>query len=139
MRIYTDGKREGSDQRTDKTPPHSLDTEYVAHFLWGTFGKNIPRCGQRREVTSIENNTPPIGEPKATATPAADAAVMTSLILPEAGVNTSDESKMSCHELELREKRRDHPATRDPIQHATCTEGPSFPTDKPEAMTKGCT
>jgi len=49
-------------------------------------------CG-RREVTSIENNTPPIGEPKATATPAADAAVMTSLILPEANVNTSNKGK----------------------------------------------
>lgn len=50
------------------------------------------RC-RRQEVTSIENNTPPIGEPKATATPAADAAVMTSLILPEASVNTSDKGK----------------------------------------------
>jgi hypothetical protein len=32
--------------------------------------------------TSIENSTPPIGEPKATATPAALAAVTISLILP---------------------------------------------------------
>jgi len=32
--------------------------------------------------TSMENNTPPIGEPKATATPAALAAVTISLILP---------------------------------------------------------
>lgn len=34
------------------------------------------------ELTSIENRTPPIGEPKATATPAALAAVMTSRIWP---------------------------------------------------------
>ena len=33
-------------------------------------------------ITSMENNTPPIGEPKATATPAALAAVTISLILP---------------------------------------------------------
>lgn len=77
------------------------------------------KCRQRREVTSIENNTPPIGEPKATATPAADAAVVTSLILPEAGVKMSNKGKINCHELELREKRRDHPATRCPIQQAT--------------------
>lgn len=50
-------------------------------------------CGQRQEVTSIENKTPPIGEPKATATPAADAAVMTSLILPEAVVNKGNKGK----------------------------------------------
>ncbi len=31
-------------------------------------------------ISSIEKSTPPIGEPKATATPAADAAVMTSRI-----------------------------------------------------------
>lgn len=37
--------------------------------------------------TSIENRTPPIGEPKATATPAALAAVRISRILPEATVN----------------------------------------------------
>ena len=30
------------------------------------------------------------------------------------------------------------PATKYPIQHATCTEGPSFPTDRPEAITRGC-
>lgn len=34
------------------------------------------------QTTSIENMTPPIGEPKATATPAALAAVTISLILP---------------------------------------------------------
>jgi hypothetical protein len=37
--------------------------------------------------TSIENMTPPIGEPKATATPAALAAVTISLILPAVVVN----------------------------------------------------
>jgi hypothetical protein len=37
--------------------------------------------------TSIENMTPPIGEPKATATPAALAAVTISLILPAVMVN----------------------------------------------------
>jgi len=35
-----------------------------------------------RRRTSIENKTPPIGEPKATATPAALAAVIISRILP---------------------------------------------------------
>ena len=40
--------------------------------------------GRRKEaLTSIENNTPPIGEPKATATPAALAAVTISRIFPE--------------------------------------------------------
>lgn len=50
-------------------------------------------CGQHQEVTSIENNTPPIGEPKATATPAADAAVMTSLILPETNMNIGNQGR----------------------------------------------
>jgi hypothetical protein len=36
----------------------------------------------QRSRASIENNTPPMGEPKATATPAALAAVTISLVLP---------------------------------------------------------
>lgn len=105
---------------------------------YGEYSIGIYRECESREPTSIENNTPPMGEPKATATPAADAAVITSLILPEAGVKGVIRGRMSRHELELREKRLDHPATMDPIQQATWTDGPSFPTDKPEAMIKGC-
>ena len=45
---------------------------------------NIRNEDQR---TSIENMTPPIGEPKATATPAALAAVTISRILPAIEVN----------------------------------------------------
>ena len=30
-------------------------------------------------------------------------------------------------------------AMRLPMQHATWTDGPSFPTESPEAMTRGCT
>lgn len=42
----------------------------------------------------MENNTPPIGEPKATATPAALAAVTSSLILPTLhGSEASSEPK----------------------------------------------
>ena len=39
--------------------------------------------------------------------------------------------------LWLRRKLSKKPATNDPIQHATCTEGPSLPTESPEAMTSG--
>ena len=42
-------------------------------------------CRRRvnRQQTSIENSTPPMGAPNATATPAAEAAVIMSRILPE--------------------------------------------------------
>jgi hypothetical protein len=50
-----------------------------------TASQQLPNDG---EPTSIENKTPPIGEPKATATPAALAAVRISLILP-----------MKCHAI----------------------------------------
>ena len=39
--------------------------------------------------------------------------------------------------LWLRENRLNLPATRFPIAQATCTDGPSFPTESPEAITRG--
>jgi hypothetical protein len=62
-----------------------------------------------------------MGEPNATATPAALAAVSTSRMRPR-----------------LREKRLNMPATRFAIVHARCTEGPSLPTERPDAITNGC-
>ena len=89
--------------------------------------------------TSMEKSTPPMGEPKATATPAALEAVKISRIFT---VQMSHESKSNfgdrCVHL-LREKPLKALAMRFPTQHATCTEGPSFPTDKPDAMTRGWT
>lgn len=81
VRNYTDRKCKGSNQRTNKAAPHSLDSEYVAHLLKGWIFRKIINVSSLT-LTSIENKTPPIGEPKATATPAALAAVTTSLILP---------------------------------------------------------
>lgn len=72
------------------------------------------------ELTSRENSTPPIGLPKATATPAAAEAVNISLVF-----------DAFCLYL---------PKNRDitfPVHTAKCTLGPSFPTDKPEAMASG--
>lgn len=81
VRNRTDRKCKGSNQRTNKAAPHSLDPEYVAHLLNGWIFRKMINVASLT-LTSIENKTPPIGEPKATATPAALAAVMTSLILP---------------------------------------------------------
>lgn len=86
--------------------------------------------------TSMENITPPIGDPNATATPAALAAVTTWRILAE-------KDKMRARWTEhvgapwLLANFGNQPATIKPIQQATWTEGPSLPTDKPEAMTNG--
>ena len=89
-------------------------------------------------ISSMENSTPPIGAPKATATPAALDAVSISLIFP-----TQD--NLGCvglywrfsHPPWLLEKRANRPATTLPTQHAMCTEGPSLPTESPDAMTRG--
>lgn len=70
--------------------------------------------------TSKENKTPPIGLPKATATPAAAVAVNTSRVL-----------EAFC--LYLPKKRE----MTFPVQTAKCTLGPSLPTDRPDAMASG--
>ena len=77
----TYGQRERRHKRTEETSPHRLDTEGVAHFLHA----RVSGCRRRvsRQPTSIENSTPPMGAPNATATPAAEAAVIMSRILPE--------------------------------------------------------
>jgi hypothetical protein len=70
-----------SDQRAKEASPHSLDTKRVTHFLKHS-SQSTREQWQCLTHTSMENITPPIGEPKATATPAADAAVKISRILP---------------------------------------------------------
>ena|ERR1700722_10251870 len=86
----------------------------------------------------MENKTPPMGEPNATPTPAALAAVTISLILPCVWDETLKLLRNNDYLPWLRENLLKRPATRYPIQHATCTDGPSFPTDSPEAITNGC-
>lgn len=55
----------------------------MAHFLGKiTCWVTTVWVNPRKIRTSIENMTPPIGEPKATVTPAADAAVKFTRILP---------------------------------------------------------
>lgn len=76
----TYGKRHSSHQGAEEAPPERLDAKVIAHFL-GTFCDN-PRGLQKKTLTSIENKTPPIGDPNATATPAALAAVTISRIFP---------------------------------------------------------
>lgn len=83
MRFERTGPHRQSDRRdkgAEEASPHSLDTEDATHFLrrCGVRPGCISACESR---TSIENKTPPIGEPKATATPAALDAVNISLIL----------------------------------------------------------
>ena len=72
----TDSEGECSDKSTDKALPHHPGGERLIHFL------HINAINQVISIkpTSIENKTPPIGEPKATATPAALEAVTISLI-----------------------------------------------------------
>lgn len=71
-------------------------------------------------LTSKENKTPPIGLPKATATPAAAVAVKISRVL----------EAFCLYLLKRREMTF-------PVQTAKCTLGPSLPTDKPDAMANG--
>lgn len=78
---WTHRKRYRGHKGAEETPPERLDAKVVAHFLrvcdeiWG--------YGEKERLTSMENNTPPIGEPNATATPAALAAVTISRIFPK--------------------------------------------------------
>lgn len=82
--------------------------------------RHIVLIGKLSVISSSANRTPPIGLPNAVATPAAEAAVTISRIL-------------ACE----REKREKQPATTDPIEHATWTEGPSLPTERPDAIAIG--
>ena len=71
-------------------------------------------------LTSKENKTPPIGLPKATATPAAAVAVKISRVL----------EAFCLYLLKRREMTF-------PVQTAKCTLGPSLPTDRPDAIANG--
>lgn len=71
-------------------------------------------------LTSRENSTPPIGLPKATATPAAAVAVKTSRVF----------DALCLYLLKKREITF-------PAQTAKCTLGPSLPTERPEAIANG--
>ena len=133
---WTHRKRYRGHKGAEETPPERLDAKVVAHFLrvcdeiWG--------YGEKERLTSMENNTPPIGEPNATATPAALAAVTISRIFPKCTNKQSPQQQPEEYRVPwLCENRPKSPATRLPTQHATCTDGPSLPTDSPEAMTKG--
>lgn len=82
-RADTHRKSDRRDKGAEEAPPHGLDTEDATHFLekrGGVRSESIFACRCR---TSMENRTPPIGEPNATATPAALDAVNISLILTE--------------------------------------------------------
>jgi hypothetical protein len=91
-------------------------------------------------ISSIENITPPMGAPNATATPAALDAVMISRILPAEPPWARNHKR--------RHRRTDWPwlcenlvkklAMMLPMQHAMWTEGPSLPTVSPDAMMRGC-
>jgi hypothetical protein len=75
LKTYSEG--EGGDEGADEALPHCAIRKHLVHLPWGR-----QRCHHITELslTSIENSTPPMGEPKATATPAALDAVTISLI-----------------------------------------------------------
>lgn len=78
-------------------------------------------CSTRGRIhTSNENNTPPIGLPKATATPAAADAVRISLVF----------AAFNLYLLKAREITF-------PVHTAKWTLGPSFPTERPDAIARG--
>jgi hypothetical protein len=86
----------------------------------------------------MENNTPPMGEPKATATPAALDAVKSSRILTVHGSQRRiAEGHEKGYSLWLRSYRLNILPTTLPTEQATCTDGPSLPTDNPDAMDSG--
>jgi hypothetical protein len=78
------GQRHGCHESTEEASPHCLDAESVAHFLEGSnfINQEKPTDERTAKCTSMEKRTPPMGEPNATATPAALAAVTISRILP---------------------------------------------------------
>lgn len=69
-------------------------------------------------ISSIENNTPPIGEPKATATPAALAAVIISRIFPAQHGQSSLVSSMRASSTLTAREITEH--ARNDISGATC-------------------
>ena len=110
----TYGQRERRHKRTEETSPHRLDTEGVAHFLHA----RVSGCRRRvsRQPTSIENSTPPMGAPNATATPAAEAAVIMSRILPE----PRELAHNMCGKLHTMASSELVEQTRDTIPNAGC-------------------
>ncbi len=94
---------------------------------WRTLG------GKKYDTSSKLNNVPPIGAPKATATPAAQAALRISRRFPEHNkildhINQREESAPSLFSY-LTAKR----LIMLPTQLAICTKGPSLPKDRPDA------
>lgn len=87
-------------------PTQALELIYCKMFTW--------------IHTSSENKTPPIGLPKATATPAAEVAVKISRVFAACLLYLLNHLEMTF-----------------PVQTAMWTLGPSFPTDKPAAIAKG--
>lgn len=84
----------------------------------------------------MEKSTPPMGEPKATATPAALDAVRISRILTEG--QRGHLMRLTGHSLWLSRYRGNSRATTLPTAHATWTEGPSLPTARPDPIASGC-
>lgn len=81
---YRKGK--GRHQSANKASPHGLVGEVVAHFLFRSLSapRDLESATQGGDCfTSIANITPPMGDPNATATPAALEAVKISRILAE--------------------------------------------------------
>lgn len=76
----TYSKSDCCDQSTEEATPHGFDAEGMAHFLLILVRRVLQI--EYNGFTSMENSTPPIGDPKATATPAALEAVKISRIFP---------------------------------------------------------
>jgi hypothetical protein len=76
----THGQSKRGDQSADKALPHGAIGEHLIHLLRGVRAVTTAKLTQ---PTSMENSTPPIGDPKATATPAALDAVTISRIFTE--------------------------------------------------------
>lgn len=80
----TDREGKGRDEGADETAPHRLVGKVVTHLLLKERDGLVRSAKRLKELgllTSIANRTPPMGDPKATATPAALEAVRISLIL----------------------------------------------------------
>ena len=106
-------------QSAKVTPPKGFEREIRCHFLrCSVFGLTSKDDFQIH--TSSENKTPPIGLPKATATPAAAVAVKISRVFEAFRLYLSKKREMTL-----------------PVQTAKCTLGPSLPTDRPDAIANG--
>lgn len=108
----------GRHQGAEVTAPESLEREVIGHFL--EFISIYSFRPSRFKHTSSENSTPPIGLPKATATPAAADAVRISLVFDALCLYLPKNREITL-----------------PVHTAKWTLGPSFPTERPDAMANG--